>query len=112
MKRVKWNTSKTVEEVCKEIEKMIPHVLGTKPKKEKVDKTIVYYPARGFLFTDDMMDDVSITVRKVNNSLTNIRLENSEYFEKELSTFGENWRCPALRKAYNTLENVLNQMYG
>lgn len=91
---------------------MIPCVLGTKAKKVRTDKSIIYYPARKFLGTDDMMDDVTITVRKINNALTNIRLENSEYFEKELNTFGENWRCPILRKAYSTLENVLKQMYG
>ena len=72
MKRVKFSTNKSVDVVCKEIEQMIPCVLGTKPKKEKRDKEIVYYPARKFLGTDDMMDDVSIVVRKVNNSLTNI----------------------------------------
>lgn len=111
MKRVKFSTNKSVDVVCKEIEQMIPCVLGTKPKKEKRDKEIVYYPARRFLGTDDMMDDVSIVIRKVNNSLTNVKLEYSEYFEKECSSFGLNWRVPALRKAYSTLENVLGQMF-
>lgn len=85
---------------------MIPNVLGTKPNKQKVDKEIVYYPARRFLGTDDNMDDIRIIVRKVNNSLTNIRLENSEYHEKY-----KNWRVPALRKAYSKLENVLGYMF-
>ena len=111
MKKIKFNTNKTVDTVCKEIEEMIPCVLGTKPNKEKKDKETIYYPARKFLGTDDMMYDVRIIVRKVNNSNTNIRLENSEYFEKECSTFGLNWRVPALRKAYSTLENILGQMY-
>ena len=45
-------------------------------------------------------------VRKVNNSLTNIRLEDSEYHEKN-----ENWRAIALRFAYDTLKRVLGQMF-
>lgn len=106
MKKSKFNTSKSVDTVCKEIEQMIPCVLGTKPNKEKRDKEIVYYPARRFMGTDDNMDDICIIVRKVNNSLTNVRLENSEYHEKN-----ENWRVPAIRKAYITLENVLSQMF-
>lgn len=106
MKKSKFNTSKSVDTVCKEIEQMIPCVLGTKPNKEKRDKEIVYYPARRFMGTDDNMDDICIIVRKINNSLTNVRLENSEYHEKN-----ENWRVPAIRKAYITLENVLSQMF-
>ena len=106
MKKIKFNTSKSVDEVCKEIEQMIPCVLGTKPNKEKRDKETIYYPARRFMGTDDNMDDVYIIVRKVNNSLTNIRLENSEYHEQN-----GNWRFPAIRKAYNKLENVLGQMF-
>lgn len=106
MKKVKFNTSKSVDIVYKEIEQMIPCVLGTKPNKEKRDKETVYYPARRFMGTDDNMDDICIIVRKVNNSLTNIRLENSEYHEQN-----ENWRVPAIRKAYRKLENVLGQMF-
>ena len=106
MKKIKFNTRKSVDTVCKEIEQMIPCVLGTKPNKEKRDKETVYYPARRFMGTDDNMDDVCIIVRKVNNSLTNIRLENSEYHEQN-----ENWRVFAIRKAYITLENVLGQMF-
>ena len=107
MKKNKFNTSKSVDTVCKEIEQMIPCVLGTKPNKEKRNKETVYYPARRFMGTDDNMDDVCIIVRKVNNSLTNIRLENSEYHEQN-----GNWRVLAIRKAYITLENVLGQMFG
>ena len=77
MNKVKFNTNKSVEVVCKEIEQMIPCVLGTKPNKEKRDTETVYYPSRRFMGTDDNMDDICIVVRKVNNSLTNIRLENS-----------------------------------
>lgn len=106
MKKIKFNTSKSVDTVCKEIEQMIPCVLGTKPNKEKRDKETVYYPARRFMGTDDNMDDVCIIVRKVNNSLTNIRLENSEYHEQN-----GNWRVSAIIKAYSTLENVLDQMF-
>lgn len=106
MKKIKFATSKSVDVVCKEIEQMIPCVLGTKPNKEKRDKETVYYPARRFMGTDDNMDDVCIIVRKVNNSLTNIRLENSEYHEQN-----ENWRVPAIRKAYSKLESVLGQMF-
>lgn len=115
MKVVKLSTSKSIEDVCKEIEKMIPCVLGTKPNKTKEDKAIIYYPARQFLGTDDLMDDVRIVARKVNNSLTSIKLEDSEHlknvspFIKEI--FGENWRLPAINKAYKTLENVLSQMF-
>lgn len=106
MKRVKFSTNKSVDIVCKEIEQMVHNVLGTKPKKEKEDKNIIYYPARRFFGTDDMMNDVVIIVRKVNNNLTSIKLENSEYYKKL-----RNWRSPALEKAYNTLEHVLKQMY-
>ena len=106
MKKIKFATSKSVDVVCKEIEQMIPCVLGTKPNKEKRDKETIYYPARRFMGTDDNMDDICIIVRKVNNSLTNIRLENSEYLEHN-----ENWRAPAITKAYSKLENVLGQMF-
>lgn len=106
MKKIKYTTSKSVDVVCKEIEQMIPCVLGTKPNKEKRDKETVYYPARRFMGTDDNMDDVCIIVRKVNNSLTNIRLENSEYHDQN-----ENWIVPAIIKAYSKLENVLGQMF-
>lgn len=111
MKRIKFNTTKNIETVCKEIEEMIPCVLGTKPNKTKQDKSIVYYPARRFMGSDDSMDDVKITVRKVNNSQTNIKLENTQYHENECSTLGLNWRVPNLNKAYEKLENVLKQMY-
>ena len=106
MKKVKFNTNESVDVVCKKLEQMIPSVLGTKPNKKKVDKEIIYYPARRYMNTDDMMDDVRIIVRKVNNSLTNIRLEDSEYHEKN-----ENWRAIALRFAYDTLKRVLGQMF-
>ena len=106
MKKVKFSTNKSVDVVCKEIEQMITCVLGTKPNKEKRDKQTVYFPARRFIDTDDNMDDICIIVRKVNNSLTNIRLENSEYHEQN-----ENWRAPAIRIAYSKLENALAQMY-
>lgn len=106
MKKIKFATSKSVDTVCKEIEQMIPCVLGTKPNKEKRDKETVYYPARRFMCADDDMDDIRIIVRKVNNSLTNIRLEDSERHEQN-----ENWRANAIRKAYSTLENILSQMF-
>lgn len=106
MKKVKFNTNKSVDAICNEIEQMISCVLGAKPNKEKRDKEIVYYPARRFTGADDNMDDVCIVVRKVNNSLTNIRLENSEYHEQN-----ENWRALALRKAYINIENALSQMF-
>lgn len=86
---------------------MIPCVLGTKSNKEKRDNEVAYCPARRFMGTDDDMDDICIVVRKINNSLTNIRLENSEYHEQN-----ENWKSPALRRAYSKLENVLGQMFG
>ena len=115
MKTIKLSTNKSVETVCKEIEKMIPCVLGTKPNKTKEDKAVVYYPARRFLGTDDVMDDVCIVVRKVNNSLTSIKLEDSERLKNTdpliKDIFGENWRLPAINKAYKTLENVLSQMF-
>ena len=107
MKKVKFSVNKSVDIVCKEIEEMIPCVLGTKPNKTKEDKTTVYYPARRFMGTDDMMDDVTITVRKVNNSLTSVKLENSEYHEKH----GTVLRGHALSKAYHVLEKVMSQMY-
>ncbi len=94
---------------------MIPCVLGTRHNKTKEDKAIVYYPARRFLNTDDLMDDIRIVVRKVNNSLTSIKLEDSERLKntspliKEI--FGENWRLMAINKAYETLSNVLGQMF-
>lgn len=106
MKKQKFSTEKSVEIVCKEIEEMIPCVLGTKPNKEKDDKAIIFYPARRFMGTDNNMDDVRIIVRKVNNTLTNIRLENTEYHETN-----ENWRAPAVKKAYSTLEKILSQMF-
>ena len=106
MKKIKFSTNKSVDIVCKEIEEMIICVLGTKPNKEKKDKEIVYYPARKFMDTDAYMDDVRIIVRKVNNSLTNIRLENSQWHERN-----QNWRALAIRVAYDKLENVLGQMF-
>lgn len=109
MKRAKFSTSKSVDEVCKELEQMFKDVLGTNPKKEKGDKCIIYYPAKRFLGTDDMMQDVSITVRKVNSSLTSIKLENNEYMET--CSREPNWRCHALRKAYSVLNNVMTGMY-
>lgn len=119
MQRVKFNTNKSVDAVCKEIEQMISDVLETHHNKTKKDKAIVYYPARRYMGTDDAMDDITITVRKVNNSTTNICLENSEYTFKPIMfggivayPAGCNWRCPALTLAYTTLYKVLNQMYG
>lgn len=115
MKVLKLNTQKSVDDVCKEIERMIPCVLGTKPNKVKEEKAIIYYPARRFMGTDDLMDDVRITVRKVNNSLVSIKLENSERLKntdpliKEI--FGDNWRLTAIEKAYNVLFSVLSQMF-
>lgn len=115
MRMDKMSTKKSVEEVCKEIDEMIPCVLGTKPNKNKVDKSIIYYPARRFLGTDDLMDDISIIVRKVNNHLTSIKLEDSERLKKPdpliKEIFGENWRLFAINKAYETLSNVLRQMF-
>ena len=35
MKKIKFTTNKSVDVVCKEIEQIIPCVLGTKPNKEK-----------------------------------------------------------------------------
>lgn len=119
MKKVKWNVNKSVDEVCKKIEQMIPDVLGTKHNKTKEDKAIIYYPARKFMGTDDLMDDVRIIVRKVNNSTTNVCLENSEEIERQvkfegvvLFQAGPNWRTPALTKAYEILERVLGQMFS
>lgn len=115
MKILKLSTQKNMEDTCKEIEKMIPCVLGTKTNKMREGKSVVYYPARRFMGTDDLMDDVRIVVRKVNNSLTSIKLENSERLAnpkpliKEM--FGDNWRLPAIEKAYKTLSNVLSQMF-
>lgn len=119
MQRVKFNVNKSETEVCREIEQMIMSVLGTRHNKTKKDKATVYYPARQFMGTDDLMDDITITVRKVNNSTTNICLENTEETFKPVVfggivayTAGSNWRCPALKLAYDTLYKVLNQMYG
>lgn len=108
MKKVKFNTNKSVDVVCREIMEMVPNVLGTKPVKQVKDKEICIYPACRFLGTDDAMNDVRIIIRKVNNNLTNIRLENTEFQEKEV---GGTWRVPALIKAYNTLEKVLGDMH-
>lgn len=107
MKKVSFTTNKSVDVVCKEIEEMIPCVLGTAPNKEKYGVKIVYYPARKFMCTDENMDDVHIIVRKVNNSLTSIKLENSER-----QKMNETWRAPALIKAYSVLEKVLGQMFN
>lgn len=116
MKVLKLSAKKSVEEVCKEIEKMIPCVLGTSPNKTRREKAVVYYPARRFMATDDLMDDVRIIVRKVNNSLTSIKLEDSEKLKnpdpliKEI--FGDNWRLVAIEKSYSALANVLSQMFS
>lgn len=118
MKVLKLSANKTVDEVCKEIEKMIPCVLGTKPNKTKEDKAIVYYPARRFAGTDDgsAMDDIRIVVRKVNNSMTSIKLLDMERREKIepiiKEIFGENWRTPAIKKAHSALERVLKEMFS
>lgn len=115
MKMCKFSTHKSVEEACKEIEKMIPCVLGTKPNKAKEDDAIIYYPARRFAGEDDLMDDVRIVVRKVNNSLTSIKLEDLEDLKNTdpifVGLFGENRRLPMLEKAYEVLSNVLLQMF-
>lgn len=118
MKRAKFTSNLSIDAVCKRIEEMIPCVLGTAHNKTKRDKDIVYYPARGFMFTDDNMDDVTIVVRKVNNTTTSVKLEYSEYTNNNPipSFFGvkseEDWRIAVLEKAYSTLENVLGQMFN
>lgn len=119
MKITKLSTSKSLEKVCKEIEEMIPRVLGTSPNKAKDGKAVVYYPARRFGGTDDMMDDVRIVVRKVNNSLVSVKLENSERMKKNQladpliqDLFGDNWRLPFLERAYRALDRTLISMYS
>ncbi len=105
----KFSTDMSVENSCKEIEKMIPIVLGEcKPKKSKVGKDIVYFPARRYMFTDDMMDDLSITVRKINNSLTHIKLEFGDNVLKDKT----NWRFHALNMAYIRLRNALSEIFN
>lgn len=117
MKITKLSTSKSPEKVCKEIEEMIPRVLGTNPNKTKDGKVVVYYPARRFGGTDDMMDDVRIVVRKVNNSLTSIKLENSERMKNQPTDplikeiFGDNWRLPFLERAHRVLDRCMRSMY-
>lgn len=118
MRRAKFSTTKNVDETCKELEQLIRTVLGTNPNRSKQDKTIVYHPARKYWGTDDLMDDISIIVRKVNNSLTNITLEDDEMSRKAVKINGvviteqdANWRSDALKRAYSKLEAALNDMY-
>ena len=119
MKRAKFTSNLSMNDVCKRIEEMIPCVLGTAHNKTKLDKDIVYYPARRFMCTDDNMDDVTIVVRKVNNTTTSVKLEYSEYTKNNTipSFFGikaadDGWKITVLEKAYSTLENVLGQMFN
>ena len=65
------------------------------------------------------MDDVSIVVRKVNNTTTSVQLEYTEYTKNNAtpSFFGikaadDGWKITVLEKAYSTLENVLGQMFN
>lgn len=116
MKVLKLSVKKSVDDVCKEIENMIPCVLGTKPNKTKEERAIVYYPARGYAGIDDnLMDDIQIVVRKVNNSLTSIKLENSEksketeHFIRQLAN--RDWELHYFEKAYSTLNRVLFGMF-
>lgn len=116
MKVLKLSAKKRVEEVCKEIEEMIPCVLGTKPNKKKVEKDIVYYPARGYAGIDSgLMDDIRIVVRKVNNSLTSIKLEDlkksseTEHFAWQIRE--REWESLYFEKSYNTLNRVLSGMF-
>lgn len=110
MMRVGFTTNKTVEVVCKDIENIIVSVLGTKPVKRNIDKAIYYYPARRYAGMDDNMDDVRIIIRKVNNSTTSIKLENSEWMKN--SPYGGSWRCPVLTKVYDIMTNALQSYYG
>ena len=118
MKIAKFTSNLSMDAVCKRIEEMIPCVLGTAHNKTKRDKDIVYYPARKFMCTDDNMDDVTIVVRKVNNTTTSVKLEYSEYTKNNSrhSFFGvksdEDWKIIVLEKAYSKLENVLGIMFN
>ena len=110
----KFSTDMSVENTCKEIEKMIPIVLENdcKPKKSKRNgngcKDIIYFPARRYMFTDDLMDDLSITVKKINSSLTHVRLQ----FDDAIIKDPANWRFHALNMAYIKLRGALSDLFN
>lgn len=107
MKKASFTTKKIVDVVCEEVEEIITGVLGVRVKKNKIEKAIVYYPAQQYAGMDDNMDDVKIIIRKVNNSITSIKLENAEVMAKH-----GNFRSFALQRAYEILKSVMEKKYA
>ncbi len=112
MRRTKFSTSKPVSEVCKEIEDLCSQVLrGVKPEKEKEnDNNIIYYPARRLSVANADMDGVKIMVRKVNNSLTSIKLEDEERLKG--SIFKDNRRYIIPKETYDVLKDAMVERYA
>ncbi len=112
MRRTKFSSIRTVHDVCKEIEELCPKVLrGVKPIKEKKDKTTyIYYPALKFSFACADMDGVKIIVRKVNNSLTSIKLEDEERYKG--TAYETNRRYIVPKETYDILKEVMTEKYA
>ena len=102
--KTKFNTNKSFEEVCKELEKFAPCVLGVYLVKRKIDKSIVYCPDSGFWGVTDKLDEVVVTVRKINSSTTHVCVE---FHEKCARVQNDLVRRSVANKAFNILEKIL-----
>ena len=110
MKREKYTFNGDFKLAIKEIEDMLKSCLEHKntdikviSNKSEKDKA-VYYPACRFAGNDDFASDVTLTVRKVNNSKTSIQIEDSE------KSGMKDWRYMAMKSCYKTCKNVTAQI--
>lgn len=105
MRREKYTFHGDVSTTIKKIETILIDIIECSNKdikfiSEKIDNNgMMYYPACLYLGNDDWASDITILVRKVNNSTTSIKLEDSRY--------SYNWRRGSMDECYDLWKEIL-----
>lgn len=104
-----WKTKKVtipkpIDTVKKEVTGLLTGMYG-KATPKTVGKDIVFMPARDWMGNDSDLMDLTLTLRKVNNSTTVVILECKSTLTPERMVY------PVLRRVYEGLEHQMSVLF-